>query len=230
MVHMAHKLLVDTPDTSNVEYVVEEKNLKEGAEPRMWIVGEYMMAGERNKNGRIYDVQEMSKEVNRYNTELVGNKRSMGELNHPTSAEVDLERACHVVTELNMDRNVARGKSMVLSTPCGAILESLIKDGVQVGVSSRALGKLIPIEGNGDTNRVQDMRLIAIDCVADPSYPKAFVNGILESKKFVLGMDGSYEEIYDNFESSLASLPRKDVEEYLKEQMLDFISKIQAKQ
>ena len=227
---MSHKLLVDTPDTSNVEYVVEEKNLKEGAEPRMWIVGEYMMAGERNKNGRIYDVQEMSKEVNRYNQELVGNKRSMGELNHPTSAEVDLERACHVVTELNMDRNVARGKSMVLSTPCGAILESLIKDGVQVGVSSRALGKLIPMEGNGDTNRVQDMRLIAIDCVADPSYPKAFVNGILESKKFVVGMDGSYEELYDNFESSIATLPRKDVEEYLKEQMLDFISKIQAKQ
>ena len=86
------------------------------------------------------------------------------------------------------------------------------------------------MEGNGDTNRVQDMRLIAIDCVADPSYPKAFVNGILESKKFVLGMDGSYEELYDNFETSIASLPRKDVEEYLKEQMLDFISKIQAKQ
>ena len=227
---MSHKLLVETPDTQSIEYVVEEKNLREGSEPRMWIVGEYMMAGHKNKNGRVYDLQEMAQEVGRYNKEFVENKRSMGELNHPTSAEVDLERACHVVTELNMDRNVAMGKSMVLSTPCGKILESLIKDGVQVGVSSRALGKLIPMEGKDDTNKVQDMRLIAIDCVADPSYPKAFVNGVLESKKYVLEMDGSYEELYDQFENTIAKLPRKDVEDFLKEQVIDFIRQIQAKQ
>ena len=226
---MNHRLLVETPDTQNIEYVVEEKNLKKGSEPRMWIVGEYMMAGDRNKNGRVYDLQEMAREVLRYNKELIENKRSMGELNHPTSAEVDLERACHVVTELNMDRNIAIGKSMVLSTPCGKILESLIKDGVQVGVSSRALGKLIPMEGKEDTNTVKDMRLIAIDCVADPSYPKAFVNGILESKQYVVGMDGSFEEMYENFENTIANLPRKDVEEYLKEQVMDFIRQIQAK-
>ena len=227
---MSHKLLVETPDTQSIEYVVEEKNLREGSEPRMWIVGEYMMAGHKNKNGRVYDLQEMAQEVGRYNKEFVENKRSMGELNHPTSAEVDLERACHVVTELNMDRNVAMGKSMVLSTPCDKILESLIKDGVQVGVSSRALGKLIPMEGKDDTNKVQDMRLIAIDCVADPSYPKAFVNGVLESKKYVLEMDGSYEELYDQFENTIAKLPRKDVEDFLKEQVIDFIRQIQAKQ
>lgn len=227
---MNHQLIVEKPDTQNIEYVVEEKNLKEGSEPRMWIVGEYMMAGDRNKNGRVYDVQEMTREVNRYNNEFVGNKRSMGELNHPTSAEVDLERACHVVTELNMDRNVAVGKSMVLSTPCGKILESLIKDGVQVGVSSRALGKLIPMEGKDDTNAVKDMRLIAIDCVADPSYPKAFVNGILESKRYVLESDGRFEEIYDKFESKIATLPRRDMEDFLKEQVMDFIRQIQAKQ
>ena len=106
---MAHKLLVETPDTHNVEYVVEEKNNGSGTEKRMWIVGEYMMAGDVNKNGRVYDIQEMTREVDRYNKEFIGNKRAMGELNHPTSAEVDLERACHVVTELNMDRNVAFG-------------------------------------------------------------------------------------------------------------------------
>lgn len=225
-----HKLLVETPHTHNLEYVVEEKNLKEGQEPRMWIVGEYMMAGDRNRNGRIYDVREMNREVDRYNNEFIGSKRGMGELNHPTSAEVDLERACHLVTELKMDRNVAMGKSMVLSTPCGKILESLIKDGVQVGVSSRALGKLVPIEGlEEETNRVQDMRLVAIDCVADPSYPKAFVNGILESKQYVLADDGSFEELYDQFESAIGKLPRKDVENYLKEQFIDFIWKIQQK-
>ena len=227
---MAHKLLIETPETSNVEYVVEEKNLKGESEPRMWIVGEYMMAGQPNKNQRVYDIREMAREVNRYNKDCIGNKRSMGELNHPTDAEVNLERACHLVTELNMDRNVAIGKSMVLSTPSGKILESLIKDGVQVGVSSRALGKLIPMEGTDGHNRVQDMKLIAIDCVADPSYPKAFVNGILESKQYVLASDGSFEEIYDKFESGIAHLPRKDVEEYLKEQITTFIRQIQQKQ
>ena len=227
---MAHKLLVETMDSTNVEYVVEEKNLRGQSEPRMWIVGEYMMAGSKNKNGRVYDMHEMAREVNNYNKEFIEGKRSMGELNHPTSAEVNLERACHLVTELYMDRNIAMGKSMVLSTPTGKILESLIKDGVQVGVSSRALGKLIPMEGEGDTNKVQDMKLIAIDCVADPSYPKAFVNGILESKQYVLGTDGEFEEFYDQFETGIANLPRKDVEAYLQEQITTFIRQIQQKQ
>ena len=228
---MPHKLLVEKPQTSNIEYVVEEKNLRGDKEKRMWIVGEYMMAEDVNKNNRVYNRGEMEREVNRYMNEFVDPKRSMGELNHPTSAEVDLERACHLVTDLRMDRNVAMGKSMVLSTPTGKILESLINDGVQVGVSSRALGKLIPMEGQSDVNKVEDMKLIAIDCVADPSYPKAFVNGILESKQYVLADDGSYlEELYDKFERKLANLPRKDVEEFLKEQVLDFIRELNAKQ
>ena len=223
---MPHKLLVEKPHTRNIEYVVEEQNLRGGKEKRMWIVGEYMMAEDVNKNNRVYNRGEMEREVSRYMTEFVDPKRSMGELNHPTSAEVDLERACHLVTDLKMDRNVAMGKSMVLSTPTGKILESLINDGVQVGVSSRALGKLIPMEGTSEVNRVEDMKLIAIDCVADPSYPKAFVNGILESKQYVLASDGSFEEYYDQFEKKIARLPSKDVEEYLKEQVIDFISKI----
>ena len=227
---MAHKLLIETPEPGCVEYVVEESNLKGDSEKRLWIVGEYMMAGHKNKNGRIYDVNEMSREVNRYSDQFINNKRAMGELNHPTSAEVDLERACHLVTELKMNGDVAKGKSMVLQTPMGKILESLIKDGVQVGVSSRALGKLVPKEGADDTNLVKDMKLVAIDCVADPSYPRAFVNGILESKQYIISSDGSFEELYDNFENSIASLPQRDVEEYLKEQVLEFISKIQGKQ
>ena len=229
---MAHRLLVEKPNPGNVEYILEDKNLKEGSKPRMWIVGEYMMAGEVNKNNRVYDIHEMAKEVKNYNQNFIDANRGMGELNHPTSAEVDLERACHLVTELNMDGNVARGKSMVLSTPMGMILESLIKDGVQVGVSSRALGKLEPLrtENEGkEVNQVKDMKLIAIDCVADPSYPKAFVNGILESKQFVLGSDGKFEEAYDQFENSLVNLPRTQVEEYLKEQVIEFLNKIKCK-
>tara|TARA_R110000824_G_scaffold61457_3_gene163446 strand:+ start:1784 stop:2467 length:684 start_codon:yes stop_codon:yes gene_type:complete len=226
---MVHKLLVEPTGSRNIEYVIEEKNLNGDKEPRMFIVGEYMCAEKENKNHRVYCNQEMSKEVLRYNKDFIENKRALGELNHPENAEVSLDRACHLVTELYMDRNTCMGKSLVLDTPCGKVLQSLIKDGVQCGVSSRALGKLIPMEGKEDTNKVEDMRLIAIDCVADPSNPGSFVNGILESKQYVLSDAGKFEEIYDQFEDALATLPTKDVEDYLKEQVMQFISKLQGK-
>ena len=226
---MVHKLLVEPTTSHNIEYVIEEKNLTGDKEPRMFIVGEYMCAEKENKNRRVYCNQEMSKEVLRYNKDFIENKRSLGELNHPENAEVSLDRACHLVTELYMDRNICMGKSLVLDTPCGKVLQSLIKDGVQCGVSSRALGNLIPMEGKEDVNKVEDMRLIAIDCVADPSNPGSFVNGILESKQYVLSDAGRFEEIYDEFESAIATLPSKDVENYLKEQVMQFISKLQGK-
>jgi hypothetical protein len=112
------------------------------------------------------------------------------------------------------------GRSQVLSTPMGQIVRSLINDGVKVGMSSRALGKLN--EDAGGVNRVTDMRLIAVDCVADPSCPKAFVNGILESKQFVLTTNGDLEEVYERFEKSLNVLPNKEMQSYLKEQILSF--------
>ena len=225
-----HKLIVETPDSTNVEYVIEEKNIGGENQKKTWIVGEYMMAGQPNRNKRVYSEQEMGREVQRYNKEYISKNRALGELNHPDSAEVNLEQACHMVTELNMDRNRAMGKSMILSTPAGKIVESLIKDGVQVGVSSRALGKLIPMEGADDeVNKVQDMKLIAIDCVADPSNPGSFVNGILESKQYVLNDDGKFEETYNQFEASISNLPKKDVDNFLREQVINFISKINSK-
>jgi len=165
----------------------------------------------------------MEREVERYRTEMITTSRAMGELNHPTNADVDLERACHLVTELKQDGNVFYGKSKVLNTPCGLIVKSLINDGVRVGMSSRALGQLVE---SGGKNVVKDMRLVAVDCVADPSFPKAFVNGILESKQWVLSQDGKFEEDYDRFESNISSLPKHDVDEYLRKIVLEFINKI----
>lgn len=228
---MAYNLIIEAPDPSDLEFVVEEKNLKSGGGPNLYIQGPYMLAGETNRNNRIYSKREMLSEVTRYTDEFITPKRSLGELNHPTTAEVDLERACHMVTELRMDGNVVFGKSKVLTnTPCGKIVEGLIKDGVQVGVSSRALGKLVPKEGTGDINIVEDMKLIAIDCVADPSFPKAFVDGILEAKQFIIQQDGRFEEIYGKFENGIAQLPGREVDMYLKEQVLDFLAKIKQKQ
>jgi len=139
------------------------------------------------------------------------------------SPDVNLERACHVVTELYEEGDSFIGKAKVLSTPCGQILRALINDGVSVGMSTRALGTL---EESQDYNVVKNMHLVAIDAVADPSYPKAFVNGILESKSFVLDDDGRYEEIYENLENSLISLPKREVDEYLRKQILKFISQL----
>jgi hypothetical protein len=216
---MALRLLVETPaPEEQFEYILEEKNPKEPA--KLYIQGPYMVCNEVNKNQRIYERDDMHREVDRYVKEMVSTKRAMGELNHPTSAEVNLERACHIVTNLKFEGNHVVGRSQVLSTPMGQIVRSLINDGVKVGMSSRALGKLN--EDAGGVNRVTDMRLIAVDCVADPSCPKAFVNGILESKQFVLTTNGDLEEVYERFEKSLNVLPNKEMQSYLKEQILSF--------
>jgi hypothetical protein len=220
---MSFRLIVETPTNNNdFTYVVEERNANE---PRtLYIKGPYMMAEGVNRNKRLYPIDEMVREVQRYEDDMIKPGRAMGELNHPTTADVDLSRVCHLVTELKRDGNVFYGKSKVLSTPTGLIVRSLINDGVKVGMSSRALGQLIP-ESNG-CNRVKDFRLVAIDCVADPSFGKAFVNGILESKQYVLRENGHYEELYDNFEKKLVTLPRSDKDQYLRSAILSFINKL----
>jgi hypothetical protein len=218
---MAFKLLVEKPDLHEFEYILEEQNDK--SDSKLFVSGPYMQFGEKNRNGRIYEEQEMCNEVARYTQEMINQKRALGELNHPTSAEVNPEKACHMVTELKQSGNVFHGESQVLSTPVGQIMRSLIMDGVKLGMSSRALGQL---EEKDDANYVKEMRLVAIDCVADPSFPKAFVNGILESKQFVLAQDGSFSETYDNFEAGITNLPRKDIDSYLKEQICHFLDKI----
>lgn len=215
-------LLVEKPALDDeFEYVVEESNLD--APATLYIKGPYMMAEGVNKNKRMYPLEELQMEAARYKTEMIDTGRAMGELNHPTSADVDLERACHIVTDLREDNNVFYGTSKVLTTPCGHIVRSLINDGVKVGMSTRALGTL---EEGAAHNTVRNLKLVAVDCVADPSFPKAFVNGILESKQWVLAEDGKYEESYDNFEASISKLPRKDIDAFLRDRILAFISKL----
>jgi hypothetical protein len=219
---MGLNLIVETPaPRESFEYVVEEGSTK--GKQNLFIKGPYMMAEDVNRNKRIYSLDEMKDEVTRYEEEMVKPGRAMGELNHPSTADVDLERACHIVTEMSRDGNVFYGKSKVLSTPTGLIVRSLINDGVRVGMSSRALGQLIPENNQAGINRVKDFKLVAIDCVADPSFPKAFVNGILESKQYVLNQYGQFEEDYDNFEKTIATMPLKNTDAFLRENMLKFI-------
>tara|TARA_R100000152_G_C6769911_1_gene195901 strand:- start:1276 stop:1956 length:681 start_codon:yes stop_codon:yes gene_type:complete len=225
---MSYKLLVETPASKeDFEYVLEESG-KDGKK-NMYIKGPYMMAEEVNRNKRYYPTDELKREIERYKKDMIRENRSMGELNHPTTAEVDLERACHMVTDIWQEGNMFYGKSKVLSTPCGQIVKSLINDGVKVGMSSRALGQLTPVEEKAGVSKVTDMKLVAVDCVSDPSCPKAFVNGILESKQYILGKDGKFVEAYDAFEESLETLPTKELNDYLRDQVLDFLEKIGSK-
>lgn len=219
---MSLRLIVEKPaPEEQFEYIMEERD--RNSPSTLFIKGPYMMAEGVNRNNRLYPLHELVREVDRYKSEMIINARSLGELNHPQSAEVNPERACHMVTELHQDGNVFLGKSKVLSTPCGLIIKSLINDGVKLGMSSRALGQL---EEKGGKNVVKNLRLVAIDCVADPSYPKAFVNGILESKQYVLKESGQYEEVYNTFENRINNLPKHDVESYLKESIINFLKNI----
>lgn len=215
-------LLTENPNPSDgFEYIMEEAGLNKPK--NMYIQGPFMLAEGVNKNKRYYPIDELRREVARYTKEMIVPGRAMGELNHPPSAEVDLERACHIVTELYEEGDVFYGKSKVLNTPCGKIVQSLINDGVKVGISSRALGTL---EESAAYNIVRNMNLVALDVVADPSFGNAIMDSILESKRWVLSEDGQYEEIYDNLASSLDSMPKKNVDEFIRRQIVDFISRI----
>jgi len=215
---MPLKLIADLPITESLDYLVEEKNSNS---PRtLYVKGPYLMAEDFNKNKRKYSIDEMAAEVDRFNREMIQEKRSLGELEHPQSATINSERACHMITELKREGNVFIGKSKILSTPMGKLVESLINDGVKLGMSSRSLGKLVPLT---EGHQVQNMRLVTVDCVADPSYPKAFVNGILESKRYVLNLDGTLEESYDAFEEAISNIPKHEADAYLRAKVLEFI-------
>lgn len=216
------KLISENPDRFD-EFEILEEQPNRNSPSTLYVKGPYIGCNMVNKNKRKYLIDDTRSEVQRYIDEMVKPGRAMGELNHPQSPDVDLKNACHLVTELYEDDNIFYGKSKVLSTPTGQVLKCLINDGVKIGMSTRALGSL---QESSDHSVVKNMHLIAVDAVADPSFPVAFVNGILESKTFVLDQDGGYEVLYDDFAKSISKLPKKDVDSYLKEQILKFINSL----
>lgn len=221
---ITRKLLVEEP-SYELDYIVEEKNRNEPS--ALFFEGPYLMGGHKNKNGRIYSIEEMVEEVSRYHDTMIKPGRSLGELNHPSSVEVNPERACHIITELKQNGDIFVGRSKVLSTPMGQIVRSLIMDGVKLGISSRALGKLLP---TGDHHTVKGFHLICCDVVHDPSVSNAFVNGILEAKEWILQHDGTIVEAYERFEEKLEDLPNKTDEKKSKidEAVFDFIRSLRA--
>ncbi len=156
-----------------------------GGKKQIYIQGVFLQSEMVNRNGRMYPFQIMEREVKRYNENYVQKGRALGELGHPDGPTVNLDRVSHKITELKQDGNNFIGKAQILSTPMGKIAESLLKDGVTLGVSSRGIGSLR--ENNKGYKEVGEdfMLATAADIVADPSAPDAFVQGIMEGKEWV---------------------------------------------
>ena len=150
----------------------------------MKIKGVFMQAETKNRNGRMYPLDTLTKEVKRYNKELVEPKRAFGELGHPDGPTVNLDRVSHLIEELYPEGNNIIGKAKILDTPNGKIVKELLNAGAKLGVSSRGMGTL---EKRGQTNVVKDDFYLATagDIVADPSAPEAFVEGIMEGKEWI---------------------------------------------
>jgi len=171
-----------TEELTDVQLIAEaDENGKKSHK----IKGIFMQANIKNRNGRVYPMEVLENEVNRYRKEFINKKRAFGELGHPDGPTVNLERVSHIITSLEGDgKGNYVGEAKVTDTPYGKIVKSLIDEGAQLGVSSRGMGSL---ENKGGTNYVKsDFYLAtAADIVADPSAPSAFVQGVMEGKEWV---------------------------------------------
>ena len=200
-----------TEEISQVKIITEGK----GRSKTLHIEGVFLQGGIKNRNGRMYPVETLSKEVNRYCENFVGKGRALGELGHPEGPTVNLDRVSHKITSLVKEGNNFRGKAKLLETPMGKIAKSLLGEGVMLGVSSRGVGSLK--EDHTGTKVVgEDFQLAtAADIVADPSAPDAFVNGIMEGKEWVWEGGVLREQLAEQTKKSINTLvSQKRLEEH----------------
>jgi len=170
-----------TEEIEQVEVIVENRNGKKN----LFIEGVFLQSEIKNRNGRMYPMQTLAREVGRYNENFVEKGRALGELGHPDGPTVNLDRVSHKIVSLKEDGNNFIGKAKILSTPMGKIASNLLGEGVKLGVSSRGVGSLSKTN-EGYSVVGEDFTLAtAADIVADPSAPDAFVDGIMEGKDWV---------------------------------------------
>jgi hypothetical protein len=170
-----------TEEIQKVEFITE----KVGSKKNLYIEGIFLQGDICNRNGRMYPMTTLTKEVNRYNENFIQKGRALGELGHPDGPTVNLDRVSHKIVSLTREGNNYKGKALVLETPMGKIAKSLISEGVCLGVSSRGVGSL-KMTNEGHKIVGEDFMLAtAADIVADPSAPDAFVQGIMEGKEWV---------------------------------------------
>jgi len=210
----------------SVEAVNYLSESNENGKKSLFIEGRFLVAEEPNKNRRMYKIDILENEVKRYTEEYIKTNRALGELGHPDTPTINLERVSHKIVSLTREGNVFMGRALVLDTPYGNIVKNFIDSGVNLGVSSRGMGSLVP--NDEGVNIVQDdFRLAtAADIVADPSAPGAFVNGIMEGKEWLF-VEGRYVEVdIDNAKRQIKKAPKKQIEEVALNLFNNFISKL----
>ena len=168
-------------EIESVDFIIEEKNGKKS----MFIEGIFLQGVLKNRNGRMYPMETLRREVQRYTENHIESGRALGELGHPDGPTVNLDRVSHKIVSLKENGSNFIGKAKILSTPMGKIAESLIGEGVKLGVSSRGIGSLRPTREGVNVVGDDFMLSTAADIVADPSAPDAFVEGIMEGKEWV---------------------------------------------
>ena len=168
-------------EIETVDFIVEEKNGKKS----MFIEGIFLQGDLKNRNGRMYPMETLRREVQRYTENHIQSGRALGELGHPDGPTVNLDRVSHKIVSLKENGSNFIGKAKILSTPMGKIAESLIGEGVKLGVSSRGIGSLKQTKEGINVVGEDFMLATAADIVADPSAPDAFVEGIMEGKSWV---------------------------------------------
>ena len=214
------KLITETIE--NIEVLKEEKaNGKKDYKIR----GVFMQADIKNRNGRIYPVETLAKEVKRYTNEFINKKRAFGELGHPDGPTVNLERVSHMITSLKPEGKNFIGEAKVMDTPYGKIVKNLIDEGAQLGVSSRGMGSIQQMSGRNIVGK--DFYLAtAADIVADPSAPDAFVEGIMEGKEWVWDNGVLKSMEVEQYKEEIEKTKRAELAEKKADIFKNFLSKI----
>ena len=214
------KLITETIE--NIEVLTEDKaNGKKDYKIR----GVFMQADIKNRNGRVYPVDTLAKEVKRYTNEFINKKRAFGELGHPDGPTVNLERVSHMITSLKPEGKNFIGEAKVMDTPYGKIVKNLIDEGAQLGVSSRGMGSIQQMSGRNIVGK--DFYLAtAADIVADPSAPDAFVEGIMEGKEWVWDNGVLKSMEVEQYKEEIEKTKRAELAEKKADIFKDFLSKI----
>ena len=212
-----------TEEVQKVKFVVEGK----GTEKKMFIEGIFLQGDICNRNGRMYPMQTLAREVNRYNEAFVCKGRALGELGHPDGPTVNLDRVSHMIVSLEQKGTNFHGKAQLLETPMGKIAKSLIGEGVCLGVSSRGVGSL-QMSNEGHKIVGEDFMLAtAADIVADPSAPDAFVQGIMEGKEWIWEGGILREQLASKTQRRINTLvDQKRLDEHKVQLFKDFISNL----
>ena len=216
------KLIREEIETAKV-VITEGKNGKKNH----FIEGVFLQGAIKNRNGRMYPLETLSREVSRYNENFIQKGRALGELGHPDGPTVNLDRVSHKIVSLKCEGNNFIGKAQLLETPMGKIARSLIDEGVMLGVSSRGVGSLKE-DHNGCKVVGEDFMLAtAADIVADPSAPDAFVSGIMEGKEWVWEGGILREQLAERTQRRINTLvDQRRLEEHKLNLFNDFLSNL----